>query len=121
MGREWVVPLSLGQEGGSLRWLAGVFDALPARDAPRVLRGKQERAEEGARGEDEGQERAEEDEGDAKGEGKDGDGDTDDWLTSLPNPKRVLLAMKARDGMGGDGTVAYYVCLEGEVKPRQNG
>ncbi|KPI42134.1 uncharacterized protein AB675_5391 [Cyphellophora attinorum] len=37
------------------------------------------------------------------------------------DPKRVLLAMKAPDGLGGDGTVAYYVCQEGEQKPRQNG
>ncbi|ETN36214.1 uncharacterized protein HMPREF1541_08491 [Cyphellophora europaea CBS 101466] len=35
--------------------------------------------------------------------------------------KRLLLAMKGHDGMGGDGTVAYYVCLDGEVKPRQHG
>jgi hypothetical protein len=31
----------------------------------------------------------------------------------------VLLAMVDK-GMGGDGTVAYYVVQEGEVKPRQN-
>ena len=36
-------------------------------------------------------------------------------------PKRVVLAMKSHDGFGGDGTIAYYVCNEGEVKPRQNG
>jgi hypothetical protein len=33
--------------------------------------------------------------------------------------QRLLLAMVDR-GMGGDGTVAYYVVQEGEVKPRQN-
>lgn len=33
--------------------------------------------------------------------------------------ERLLLAMVDR-GMGGDGTVAYYVVQEGEVKPRQN-
>ena len=33
--------------------------------------------------------------------------------------KRALLAMVNR-GMGGDGTVIYYVVLEGTVKPRQN-
>lgn len=33
--------------------------------------------------------------------------------------KRLLLAMVDK-GMGGDGTVAYYVVQEGEVKPRQN-
>lgn len=33
--------------------------------------------------------------------------------------QRILLAMVDK-GMGGDGTVAYYVVHEGEVKPRQN-
>lgn len=33
--------------------------------------------------------------------------------------KRLLLAMVDK-GMGGDGTVVYYVVQEGEVKPRQN-
>ncbi|KAI5284011.1 hypothetical protein KEM55_001254 [Ascosphaera atra] len=33
--------------------------------------------------------------------------------------KRLLLAM-VNTGMGGDGTVVYYVVLEGAVKPRQN-
>lgn len=35
--------------------------------------------------------------------------------------KRVLLAMLAHNGMGGDGTITYYIMQEGEVKPRQNG
>ncbi len=29
--------------------------------------------------------------------------------------------MRAHEGMGGDGTVVYYIMQEGEVKPRQNG
>lgn len=33
--------------------------------------------------------------------------------------KRVLLGMVDK-GMGGDGTVVYYIVQEGEVKPRQN-
>ncbi|PGH33159.1 hypothetical protein GX50_04001 [[Emmonsia] crescens] len=33
--------------------------------------------------------------------------------------KRALMAMVNR-GIGGDGTVVYYVVLEGSVKPRQN-
>ncbi|KAJ5545921.1 hypothetical protein N7494_003506 [Penicillium frequentans] len=33
--------------------------------------------------------------------------------------QRLLLAMVDK-GMGGDGTVVYYVVQEGEVKPRQN-
>lgn len=35
--------------------------------------------------------------------------------------KRVILAMLAHNGFGGDGTVTYYIMQEGEVKPRQNG
>ncbi|OXV10119.1 hypothetical protein Egran_02119 [Elaphomyces granulatus] len=33
--------------------------------------------------------------------------------------KRILLAMANR-GMGGDGTIVYYIIQEGIVKPRQN-
>lgn len=33
--------------------------------------------------------------------------------------KRMLLAMVDK-GIGGDGTVVYYVVQEGAVKPRQN-
>lgn len=35
--------------------------------------------------------------------------------------RRVILGMLATNGVGGDGTVAYYIMHEGEVKPRQNG
>ncbi len=35
--------------------------------------------------------------------------------------KRVLMAMLSTNGMGGDGTIVYYIMQEGEVKPRQNG
>ncbi|KIW13139.1 hypothetical protein PV08_08326 [Exophiala spinifera] len=35
--------------------------------------------------------------------------------------KRVLLGMRAKTGVGGDGTIVYYIMQEGEVKPRQNG
>jgi tRNA-splicing endonuclease subunit Sen15, fungi type len=79
--REYVVPLSIAQKDVRVETLAGVFDALPARE--RIAVGKEK----------------------------------DTWQ----DPKRVLLAMKAPDGLGGDGTVAYYVCQEGEQKPRQNG
>lgn len=34
--------------------------------------------------------------------------------------KRLLLAMMSHNGMGGDGTIAYYIMQEGDVKPRQN-
>lgn len=39
---------------------------------------------------------------------------TEEW-----GAKRALLAMVDK-GMGGEGTVVYYVVQEGEVKPRQN-
>lgn len=45
------------------------------------------------------------------------DGENIQWKDS----KRVLLAMLAHNGMGGDGTVTYYIMQEGDVKPRQNG
>lgn len=35
--------------------------------------------------------------------------------------RRVILGMLATNGVGGDGTVAYYIMHEGEIKPRQNG
>lgn len=35
--------------------------------------------------------------------------------------KRLVLGMLAHNGMGGDGTISYYIMQEGEVKPRQNG
>lgn len=34
--------------------------------------------------------------------------------------RRVLLGMLGHNGMGGDGTVVYYIMQEGDVKPRQN-
>ncbi|KAE8144999.1 tRNA-splicing endonuclease subunit Sen15 [Aspergillus avenaceus] len=40
-------------------------------------------------------------------------------LTKEWGGKRILLAMVDR-GMGGDGTVVYYIIQEGAVKPRQN-
>ncbi|KAJ5130938.1 tRNA-splicing endonuclease subunit Sen15 [Penicillium bovifimosum] len=40
-------------------------------------------------------------------------------LTAEWGSQRLLIAMVDK-GMGGDGTVAYYVLHEGEVKPRQN-
>lgn len=46
-----------------------------------------------------------------------GDAKTFEWKDS----KRMILAMLAHNGFGGDGTVAYYIMQEGEVKPRQHG
>ena len=47
----------------------------------------------------------------------DGDGDASEWTDA----KRVLMGMLSTNGMGGDGTIVYYIIQEGEVKPRQNG
>lgn len=67
----------------------------------------------------------------AENEEKDGDGEKDTKvaeyleyrrkakLTKEWGGKRLLLAMVDR-GMGGEGTVVYYVVQEGAVKPRQN-
>ena len=49
--------------------------------------------------------------------GESGVGKVFEWKDS----KRVILAMLAHNGLGGDGTVTYYIMQEGEVKPRQNG
>ena len=123
MQREWVVPVSLGQKP-SLNWLTAIFDALPLRDRVVVV----ERAEGGGHDAEEEEEEDDDDDDDDDDVTEDGKSSLDarlgkgvDLGTEYPNPKRVLLAMKAQDGLGGDGTVAYYICLEGEVKPRQNG
>lgn len=42
-------------------------------------------------------------------------------LVEWRDAKRVLMGMLSTNGMGGDGTVVYYIMQEGEVKPRQNG
>ena len=42
-------------------------------------------------------------------------------LAEWRDAKRVLLGMLSTSGMGGDGTIVYYIMQEGEVKPRQNG
>ncbi|KAL6231149.1 hypothetical protein BDW75DRAFT_51218 [Aspergillus navahoensis] len=116
LDRMFVVPTVQGQSW-SLEKMAAVFDALP----------------------DPAQEEGETEAGiDAKAEGEEkasGDGDgaadkasklaeyyeyrakarrTGEW-----GSKRLLLAMIDK-GMGGEGTVVYYVVQEGTVKPRQN-
>jgi tRNA-splicing endonuclease subunit Sen15, fungi type len=47
-------------------------------------------------------------------------GDGTEETVQHQDAKRVLLAMKAHEGRGGDGTIVYYIVQEGEVKPRQN-
>lgn len=105
--REWVIPTAQGQSW-SLGRLAAIFDALPDRTGPEI---------------------------------SDEASTAPTLTTSEPDPetelreklsllgkkrlengwggKRALLAMANR-GMGGDGTIVYYVVLEGTVKPRQN-
>jgi tRNA-splicing endonuclease subunit Sen15 len=90
--REWVLPVAQGQKW-SLRRLAGGFDALPERGDDIGV-------------EDEGKSQKLTEFLEMKKQGK--------W-----GGKRLLLAMVNR-GMGGDGTVVYYIVMEGSVKPRQN-
>ncbi|PGH08805.1 hypothetical protein AJ80_07762 [Polytolypa hystricis UAMH7299] len=96
--REWVIPTAQGQSW-TLRRLAGIFDSLPAETSGR------DAAEEEHAGEDMSEKLA------AHAEKKK---EEDLW-----GGKRALIAMVNRK-MGGDGTVVYYVVLEGAVKPRQN-
>ncbi|KAA8644672.1 hypothetical protein EYZ11_001896 [Aspergillus tanneri] len=99
--RLFVLPTVQGQSW-SLRKLAAVFDSLP----------------EGTRAEEE--EALEETRNDKTAqlseyyEYRKKARQTKEW-----GGKRLLLAMVDR-GMGGDGTVVYYVIQEGAVKPRQN-
>ncbi|WEW55331.1 hypothetical protein PRK78_000760 [Emydomyces testavorans] len=91
--KEWVIPTAQGQSW-SLRKLAGMFDSLPEKveDMPA---GKANAAS---------------------------DDLTEFIRRKMEDPwggKRALLAMVNRD-MAGDGTIVYYVMLEGNVKPRQN-
>lgn len=77
----------------------------------------------GGKGDAEGVERVEggkEEEGRGDGKGKRGSHGSGVKVVRHQDAKRVLLAMKAHDGLGGDGTVVYYIVQEGEVKPRQN-
>jgi tRNA-splicing endonuclease subunit Sen15 len=104
--RMFVVPTTQGQPW-SLRHMAVVFDRLPE-------------FIEQAREDDESSsvKAADDPEKAAKLAGyyakREEAGRTKEW-----GSRRVLLAMVDK-GMGGDGTVAYYVVQEGEVKPRQN-
>ncbi|PGH17323.1 hypothetical protein AJ79_01207 [Helicocarpus griseus UAMH5409] len=111
--REWVIPTAQGQ-AWSLRRLAECFDALPEAGSG-VIGGVQEK---------EGREREGDGEGDGKGKNKQRKEEVfAEYLRRKRGVewggKRALLAMVNR-GMGGDGTVVYYVVLEGSVKPRQN-
>jgi hypothetical protein len=105
-----------------------VFDALPKRPPRRITNhessssgsggptnGAEDRGvgqPDGAEGDPENKERVE--------EGLDRRKSKEEIVVQHQDAKRVLLAMKAHDGYCGDGTVAYYIVQEGEVKPRQN-
>lgn len=101
--RIFVIPTAQGQPW-SLRRMAAVFDALSeievAADQSDSFSGDMD--EDKAKRLEEYYERREQ------------ASITKEWGT-----KRALLAMVDK-GMGGEGTVVYYVVQEGEVKPRQN-
>ncbi|GAD97779.1 conserved hypothetical protein [Paecilomyces variotii No. 5] len=102
--RFFVLPTTRGQMF-TLRKLAAVFDSLPEVEDERPLLSQvtddqktKDKAEK-LRAYYERREQARK---------------TQEW-----GGKRLLLAMVDR-GVGGDGTVVYYVVQEGTVKPRQN-
>ncbi|KAK2776318.1 hypothetical protein FQN52_003509 [Onygenales sp. PD_12] len=115
--REWVIPTAQGQSW-SLAGLAGCFDALPDTTISKGAGNNDDEEEP----EEEMKERwrvGKEKGGKSKEEilveyERRKRGGSTEW-----GGKRALLAMVNR-GMGGDGTVVYYVVLEGSVKPRQN-
>ena len=98
--REYVLPLSLAQKY-SLRRLATIFDALPTREAMQDLDGKVLSI--------------------ASKRGKQNIEEGEEEIEGWKDAKRLLMGMVAANGMGGDGTVVYYIVQEGDVKPRQNG
>ncbi|EXJ58990.1 hypothetical protein A1O7_06421 [Cladophialophora yegresii CBS 114405] len=102
--REFVLPLALGEKW-TLNRFCSVFDALPEREAIRVERPSSSRGSNTTAARPNGRAKAV------------GAGD----IYEHTDQKRVLLGMRADEGMGGDGTVVYYIMQEGEVKPRQNG
>lgn len=101
--RIFVIPTAQGQPW-SLRRMAAVFDALSEIE----VAADQSDSSSGDMDEDKAK-RLEE-----YYERREQASITKEWGT-----KRALLAMVDK-GMGGEGTVVYYVVQEGEVKPRQN-
>jgi hypothetical protein len=103
--RLFVIPTAQGQTW-SLRRMAAAFDSLAA------LEDSSGSEEEWSSNESTDPEKAKK--LDEYYEKKKNAKETKEWGT-----RRALLAMTNR-GMGGEGTVVYYVVQEGEVKPRQN-
>ncbi|PGH08379.1 hypothetical protein GX51_01205 [Blastomyces parvus] len=128
--REWVIPTAQGQTW-SLRRLAECFDALPLPDSKLGGRGEVVNGAgdgDGGGSETESGEMAEKTGGKKSGGKRGGKKLSKEEIFAEYERrrrgkewggKRALMAMVNR-GMGGDGTVVYYVVLEGSVKPRQN-
>lgn len=101
---EWVLPMSIGDKW-TLRRLAEVFASLPERDTlqwvqveePDYTTHDQRQSE-------------------SNGTAANGKGGPEPYKDA----KRILMGMISHAGMGGDGTLVYYIMQEGEVKPRQN-
>lgn len=99
--REWVLPASTGEKW-TLKRFAWVFDGMSEREVVKVPPKEQpQRTGEGG----------------VASAGQPTGSEEFEWKDA----KRVVLGMVAHNGMGGDGTVTYYIMQEGEVKPRQNG
>jgi tRNA-splicing endonuclease subunit Sen15, fungi type len=108
--REWVLPTSLGAKW-TLSQICGAFDSLPLREPRRISKDGKDTTEGPTGGRHDN----------AEVRKSDGIGtEEEEAVVQHQDAKRVLLAMKAHEGMGGDGTVVYYIVQEGEVKPRQN-
>lgn len=101
--RVFVIPTAQGQSW-SLRRMAAVFDALSEIE----VAGNQDDSSGGDADPDKAKKLEE------YYKRREQASSTKEW-----GAKRALLAMVDK-GMGGEGTVAYYVVQEGEVKPRQN-
>jgi tRNA-splicing endonuclease subunit Sen15, fungi type len=122
-----VLPTSLGAKW-TLSQICAVFDRLPPRELRRINKDgedttvepngdeQQEREVTSLREDRDGATRSEE----SNKSGRRSKGGEKRPVVTHQDAKRVLLAMKAHEGMGGDGTVVYYIVQEGEVKPRQN-
>ncbi|KAL5366161.1 hypothetical protein BJX96DRAFT_26607 [Aspergillus floccosus] len=106
--RVFVLPTVQGQSW-SLRKMAAVFDSLPSGDDGTQLQA-------GEDGEEDSQKKSAQKAAAIAEyyERRKQALQTKEW-----GGKRLLLAMIDK-GMGGDGTIVYYVVQEGAVKPRQN-
>lgn len=97
---EWVLPASAGEKWSPKKF-AWMFDGMPERETIKLPVSQQTSDADEAR--------------------ESHQGTTDDGAFEWKDAKRVLLGILAHNGMGGDGTITYYIMQEGEVKPRQNG